>query len=253
MKRVSTAEVIATSGILVVVCGAVYLARQFVKGGALLAQAPKFLQGVAAIGILTMALLQLVKGLLSVRGRFQERLVMKWIERGLSNTKSTADDVTNVLKELRRLAVTNENVDLFNLPIEQLCGQITAAAEPLLDYPEDMNDNKKWDLRSLLVLALAGSAGSEEALNYKAQRKIYINDRQKEGAEEKFLAYRQRLTHHFQRNIDGLQIEVTQKWRRMLWVAALLLGTTMAGLGSASLGSWQEKTALHENSMRPAF
>lgn len=275
VKQFGAVDVVASLIALAIIAGAGYSAVQFVKGGAVLAQPRKFLEGVAAIGILTMALLQVVKGLFPWRGHFQEFVVRTWIQRGLSQWKRPSDsatslvgsspveerprDASDIVREIRRLAVTNEEVMLFNLPIEQLCGQITAAAEALLDYPEgDESASKAGDSKKptqhrgtgiengqqsleQVVWALAGIAGSGEAAIYRQQREDYLTGKKGSDAEGKFLAYRNRLSQRFQRNIDGLQIEVAQKWRKKLWVAALVLGIVLAGLGCVSFDSWQER------------
>ncbi len=81
-----------------------------------------------AAGTVSMAVVELIKGLLDLRTRFQRRLLNQWL----------GPNRAEVLPELLYLAIgdrSHESV-LCGQPIEKMMGQLQAAARIALEYPE---------------------------------------------------------------------------------------------------------------------
>lgn len=80
----------------------------------------------AAIGTLSMAFIELIKGLTAFRRRFHRRELARWVSDHASR------------RELLELAAGGEhNADvLFDQPTERMLGQIQAAANLSLEYPD---------------------------------------------------------------------------------------------------------------------
>lgn len=200
-----------------------------------------FYRAVLLIGLVTMALLQTIKRLTTVRRSFHEEWVKSWLSRPSSNG-------INSFNTLKRLAVASSSSVFLELPIEQVCGQITAAAEALLEYPADQTTKDSPILsddneRKQLITALAGEAGQEDALRYDQACSALIEhkDAKDKKPEQTYLAARNRLSQRFQRNIDALQIEVGLAWRRRMWISALFTGIVLAFVASNQLHDWKSR------------
>jgi hypothetical protein len=292
-RRISWFYWVVAGAFLLVLVGGAWFAFSLFKGAVSFEEAPQFVGSVAAIGVLTMALVQVVK-MTPVRGWFQEERVRGWIKRSLEPHEAwveskrrwlksdSPDDAASVaLRELAHLAVTNDRTNLFDLPIEQLCAQMLAGAESLFDSPVTGADLKSAEeglklalespslsrelsglgaaagegeerskrikdaeaavmaavTRQVAIRGLAGAAGATIAADY-LDLPGPLPDRQSSGEsrpDERYLTLRSRLAHQFQRNLDGLQIEIGIAWRRRLWIYAMLISTLLAGAASANI------------------
>ena len=131
----------------------------------------------AAVGLIAMALIQTARSIFPVRGWFQRRAVVGWLDQGLMAfrraviqnmdgppivvVEATSE---SVLHGLVGLTSTNDTVGFFDLPIEKLCGQISVAAEHAFDRLEE---------HPALLVALVGRSGVADAIAYiKARKKI---------------------------------------------------------------------------------
>src|SRR4051812_40872457 len=90
-----------------------------------------YLAGIVALSLLCMAILQTVKDLSPVRRAFQKWYLRRWFTLKCGKTSN----VTAVEKDLVQLATDGDATAFFDLPIEQLCGQITAAAQIVVENP----------------------------------------------------------------------------------------------------------------------
>jgi hypothetical protein len=242
---------IAAHAFLAVLVLVVWLVLQVVTAASFLHSSTLFLKAAAAIGLATAALIEMAKRL-------------RWLVDGLDEQmKLDEAEKRELLAGLTRLAVTKDVHLLFQLPIEQLCAQMMAGVELLLAYPEKQEPfgplfeeatKRRWEF-ALLVHALAGQANSEDADAFLDERWKLAPRKQEEKAdsqirglrgdrqetsdagadegERSFLNYRTRLTHHFQRNIDRLQMEVGLTWRHNIWIAVAAVSTLLAGASAA--------------------
>lgn len=207
----------------------------------------RFVARSAGIGFMVMALIQLVRSLFRIRGRFHRAAVRRWLLRGIERHRQRDDHRSTArgtepkppddeaVDRLVRLATTHDDTLLFDLPIEQLCGQISAAADRALDDPAD---------HKYLLLGLAGEAGVADAREYP---RLWEQNRRSKRPSEAFLDARAGLTHHIQRNIDGLQIAAGMTWRRRLRWCAVGLAFVFAAAFSVAQTAKPPATAIDVN------
>ncbi|OYV66139.1 MAG: hypothetical protein B7Z72_11805, partial [Gemmatimonadetes bacterium 21-71-4] len=110
-----------------------------------------YLTTISAIGVIAMALIQTAKDMLPIRRWFQRWKFRGWLADGVR--EAAAPDRSQVLltqppgrqhpdaaaaeARLVSLATDGDDHALYDLPIEQMCGQINAALQVVLEYPED--------------------------------------------------------------------------------------------------------------------
>jgi hypothetical protein len=191
-----------------------------------------FLTAVAAIGTLTMAIIQAVKESFPARAWFNRPYLHGWLERKATEyaqeAKVETPSADKAHRDLLRLATSGEDEALHDLPIEQLCGQVQAAAQVVLDYPADYSE---------LFCCLAAHAKPGDVAE---MLKPVDADGKRTDAQ---LAARGRVLHHVQRSIDALQIAGGFKWTTLLqWISFGLSYTlTVVALvyyyGSASVAT----------------
>ena len=219
----------------------------------------------AAVGTLTMALIQTAKDIGGWRRKFHAAYLRGWLGKkaasfsrraeqfpaprdyeellGMPGMKLFAVDAEKAEEDLIRLATANDARAFYDLPIEQLAGQMNAAVQAALDYPMAHRD-LLWCLAHLAELEdiLAILAPPLELLE-KERDKLTPEDRRKVDT---FVAARNRITHQVQRAIDGLQIAAGSAWKfrmqgwsmllsAILGVLALVVATPKAEVGP-SLG-----------------
>ncbi|MDQ3169780.1 MAG: hypothetical protein M3Q55_06555, partial [Acidobacteriota bacterium] len=169
---------------------------------------------IAAIGLLAMALLQGVKDMLPVRRWFHRAFVRAWLEhkaRAHAATASVTPRADVALADLIELATTGDAHALFDLPIEQLCAQASAAAAQSLDYPARHED---------LLRCLAASADPrdvEMVLHAPEQEPSEVDAAHARAA---LVDARTRVMHQVQRSLDALQIAAGYRWKWYMQLAA---------------------------------
>ena len=158
-------------------------------------------------GISSMAIVQIFKSLLGLRGLYQERQLKQWFVQ--------QPDGSSGYIEFRMALTAADASDrgiryLFDLPIDQLCAQVSGAADVALASPAQFG---------AFLRCLAG----ERAFSIDAGS----------GAEED----RQiRLSHYVRAGIDQLQVSVGHRWRRYVRSAAVgLSGLIGIAIVEASL------------------
>lgn len=208
------------------------------------------LVGIAA---LTMTILQTIKNMFRLRYWFQRSFVESWLagrtvsapEPQMAGAASFAADPVPAKEHLVRLAASGDAHALYSLPIEQLCGQINASTQVLLDYPK---------LHWSLLKALAGKAHGEDldAIRTTDQDKLKefsrtTPDEQKQlrspaeyAANRKQLAdyveVRNRISHQIQRSVDALQISVSLRWKFWLQFASILISAFLGFIALVIVG-----------------
>jgi hypothetical protein len=187
------------------------------------------LAAAAAIGALSMALIQTAKDLLPVRHWFQRRYVRRWLRAKAGDAREAADPV-RAEQDLVRLATAGDARAFYGLPVEQLCGQMNAAATVVLDFPATHRD-------LLACLAAEADAADRAALVQAAALGRAALERMRTGAPDEYQVLvdaRSRVTHQAQRSIDALQIAAGFRWK--LWLqAASFAASCVLAVSSASL------------------
>ena len=190
-------------------------------------RAVPFLTAMAVIGVLSMAVIQTAKDLFPVRCSFQRRYLRQWLGFKTRNA-GEAVSPSRAEQDLIRLATAGDESAFYDLAIEQLCGQITAAATVVLDFPAMHRD---------LLTCLAAEADPDDrtALLQAAELGRAALDRVRTDAPDEYqrlVDARSRVTHQVQRSIDALQIAAGFRWRLTLQSAAFAISylLTVAGM-----------------------
>lgn len=195
----------------------------------------------AGIGALSMALIQTAKNMLPLRRWFQRNRVENWLTHRATAAATAAGapnsvSIAQAKSDLVHLATAGDAGALYSLPIEQLCGQINASTQVLLDYP-----SLHWNLLRCLAseahppdLALLNPPDpAVHAARKMLLRKpaVTLTDAEHNQVDD-YVAARNRVSHQIQRAVDALQISVSFRWKFWMQLASILLS---AALGVATL------------------
>jgi len=188
-------------------------------------QIESFLGAVVIIGLLSMVVIQMAKDFFPLRGLFQSAWIRKWIHR---RAMHRAIDAWTVEKDLIRLAAADEErtEDIYNLPVEQLCGQINAALQAAIENPPYHKD---------LIAVFASTANDEDLAVFLGPRpSLVVSENAPDDVRMKIDAYaqaRNRVAHHVERAVDSLQIAISSRWKLLLQMTAVALSLGLAWLG----------------------
>jgi hypothetical protein len=183
-----------------------------------------FLTAASAVGVLSMAFIQTIKDMFPLRTWFQRAAVAKWLA---ANAKPSQHNPLAAQNDLVRLSTDGDSEAFYQLPIEQLCGQINAALQVVLDYPSFHED--------LLYSLAFGANPADLDLLVKASRPVRENitpaadltDAQRMLMSQVADA-RNRVGRQAQRSVDGLQISVGSRWQYWLKFASIVLSVGLA-------------------------
>jgi hypothetical protein len=185
-------------------------------------------------GLAGMAIIQTAKHLFGLRGRYQQRQVSRWLvgrEGGaaLPATDATSDPRLTFEKgrawgELQEAMGVRQGgrdvLELFDLPIEQLAAQISAASDVALRDPSRH--------RALLVALVSRERAADiTTLEDKDQDAAHEPTNQQLDELDKIRGI---VAQQLQAGIDTLQVSVGQRWRRYVRTAALLMSTAFAAV-----------------------
>ncbi len=173
----------------------------------------------AAVGVLSMALLQTAKDILPLRRWFQAARVRAWLRDQAAQAPpipGAAVNADTAEAALIRLATSGDRAAFLDLPIEQVTGQMNAAARIVLDFP--------WE-HEHLFRCLAAQASETDVRRLIESRPPAQGPRPPLSAEEKsaLIDARNRVTHQVQRSLDGLQISTGFRWKLYLQIASIVL------------------------------
>jgi hypothetical protein len=201
----------------------------------------------AAVGVASAGIIQVGKQMFGVRGIVQRTWVLRWIE-----TRSTEEPLWKDWRERhpeisinvtvaaladaqRQLAPTelqkallgglsaHELQRVFDLPVEQLCAQIGAAADLAMSEPQDYAE---------LLLALTGPAWLKE-IDSLAPPANVVNGRIVRRRSEDNTAYAL-VAQAARAGVDMMQISLGQRWQRgVRWAAIYVSG--LLGVAAAFL------------------
>lgn len=206
---------------------------------------------VAAAGTVTMALLELLKGLIDARMRFNKWRLEKWIPDadypaarlelfGLA----TGGDIEPATKrrELRGFATgeINRGDVLYDQPLEKMMGQIQAASNLALDFPQVYGDFYRF-----LVGARAGKELSRDAGKWREYAEAVAKGDEVPADQARFATQaRARIGNLTARKLDGFQNETQYLWAELnqrvsIVSAAIFLAYVLSHLPSTSLSKPQ--------------
>lgn len=200
-----------------------------------------YLAAMGAIGVVAMALIQAAKDVFPLRRWYQRTRLRKWMADGAREAEvrfaATLQDSTGVAVNARRawkdliaLSVDGDENALLDLPVEQLCGQMSAAFQMVLDYPKQY--------RELLLIAgsFASSADMNEILN--TDRASVARGEGPATVEQiRWADARNRMTHQLQRAVDGFQIATGYRWTYWMKIASFVVSALLAMIAVQTKGN----------------
>jgi hypothetical protein len=188
----------------------------------------------AAIGTVSMALLQTAKNLFPLRSGFQRRRFRKWLETASAtppgwttheDLKSLKFDSKTAETDLIALASAGDSESFYELPIEQMCTQIRGVSTVVLDYPAEH--------AALLhcLVSQANSADIEHVLvpptvEVLSKRPDQQSDHEKKKVRE-YAAAKTRLAAQTRCTIDAIQTSIGSRWKRSLQLASFFLSAIL--------------------------
>ena len=184
----------------------------------------------AAVGILAFATLELIKAFPVVRNWINSRLFRIRLKKNLRESNSVpraeiAHEVDAEIAEIAKLATGGDAWILFGLPAERMTGQINAAVQTALTYPEKY---KK------IIVALAHNADIADVVIVTSGLPKPANPieptSEERSAIEAFSNARTRVTAVIQRNLDVIQIYVADRWALINQISAVLVSTVIISI-----------------------
>ena len=205
-----------------------------------------YLTTIGAIGVITMALIQTAKDMLPLRRWFQRRRFRRWLVEGVgeagapdrSATLAARGDEGAVALDARAaerrvvsLATDGDADALYTLPVEQMCGQISAALQVVLEYPAR-------DRNVVAIVASQSAPGDLSAL--------FAELGDEAQARLDFASAKTRVMHQFQRAIDAFQIATSYRWKLLMQGISLVLCGVLTfvamhmrfHVGTSYVGAW---------------
>jgi hypothetical protein len=189
----------------------------------------------AGVALLSMALIQTAKNMFPLRRWFQSSHVERW----LKNRDAKGANLPAAKKDLVHVTTAGDAKALYALPIEQLCGQINAATQVILDYPERHSN-------LLQCLASESDPNDVALVNSPPVARAAIRTLMREKPDDltpnqrdqidEFVAARNRISHQMQRAVDSLQISIGFRWKFWMQLIAILLSAALAAAGLAVSG-----------------
>lgn len=179
----------------------------------------------AALGALAMVLVQITRQLVPFRGEFH----LAELKRLMGTDPPAGIDQEEIGKALEQLAGRPPSDDDFDMPLEQLCGQLAAAAERVVADPS---------AKSALARCLAGKDGEADLKKATTADSPAVSSDDAGKAELDRLAAQQALLRIMLARIDRFQLDAGTRWRRRLR-ATVLQVSLFFGVVIAFAGAWQ--------------
>lgn len=199
-----------------------------------------FFTAAVVVGLLSMAIIQTFKDMLPVRRWFQRSWLLRWLDEKNDQVRQRQNipaDSREAEKDLVQLAADGDYNSFYNLPIEQLCGQMNAAAQAALDFPR---------LHGVLLRYVGSQAdpadldkligGPPEAA--RKPRSQLMEDKDSKAIEEidNYVDVRNRVAHQIQRAIDALQVSTGQRWKLWIQILSMAISLIIALMGASLFG-----------------
>lgn len=186
-----------------------------------------FALAMALAGTLAMAILQVIKELTPLRRRYQQRWIERWFDARAA--KFAADvalvspnlgglDAAKAKRTLVELATGGETNAFYDLTAEQMVAQMNAAAQAALEYP-----TRYFEL--LAIVAQGASVEDISRVSAGPARGATSGATGGAASDPGFMEARNRVGHRIQRNLDGIQIALSSRWK--LWMQGSALGLTV--------------------------
>jgi hypothetical protein len=173
----------------------------------------------AAIGTISMALLQTAKNILPLRRRFQENRIAAWL---VGRNKEHA---CRAETDLVALVTSGDRDAFYNSDIDQICTQIKSALTAVLDYPELHKD---------LVQCLASTAEKDDVckLFHLPHADIFLkaatqSTPQERQAIREYAIAKTRVGAEMRSTVDAIQNSISFRWKRRLQIISVFLSAAI--------------------------
>jgi hypothetical protein len=171
--------------------------------------------GLAAIGTITMALLQVLKEITPARRIFNQWWFESWIDACLPEPqapKKSDDDGCAAARakaktDIVELATGGLSNALYDLPVEDMVVQMNLAAQVTLDAP------KAYEV---LLRVLARGAPEEDLT-------VVVAGQEAAKVPATYFDARTRVARRIQRNLDGVRIASGNRWQWILQGSSIVL------------------------------
>jgi hypothetical protein len=187
----------------------------------------------AAIGAVSMAVLQIAKNVFPLRSWFQRRHLCQWLS--ARNPEKAQAGVA--VADLIVLAAAGDSASFYDSPIEQLSGQIKGAVPVILDYPKLHRD---------LLFCLASEADEEdlERLLNPPAPELFLKGAHQSTQEDKheiaqFAAAKNRVGAQVRCSIDAIQASISFRWKYWLQIASIV-SSALIGIVALYAGATPE-------------
>lgn len=178
-----------------------------------------------AAATLSTAMISLVKDLTTFRRWFQELWLGRWLRRRadafeLDRAKDSTlpkIDIEKVKSQLIGLATGGDKAAFYDLSSDQLVAQTNAAAQSALDYP-----GTDFYYPLLAVLSQGASIADLKSIVPIASFRTLPGPLTADQSNA-----RTRVANRMQRNLDGMQISLGNKWQFVLQTAAFITSTAV--------------------------
>jgi hypothetical protein len=183
----------------------------------------------AAIGTLSMAILQTAKNLLPMRQGYQRRFMKNWLTEAVKgfpcdlkrNSKEQSTDEELAETDLTNLAAAGDDDAFYSLEAVQMCAQVRNLASVLLDYPAEhelllfclVTQAQINDFRRILL------SPAQEVL---ARAPHEHTEEQKKEIKE-YASAKSRLAAQIRCNVDAIQASIEFRWKRSMQILSLIL------------------------------
>lgn len=231
----------------------------------------------AAIGSVSMAFIQTAKNVTPIRNWFQRVRLRKWLltsirgdhdvnkfvrifkwlkkfrRRSVAEKKqpeSERDQLRNVERRLIDLATSGDTDAFYDLPIDELCGQIRKIVSVILDYPDSnkallcclaSGENRKDIAEDIATILKQGSSQVLDRPDQSVQ-----NEKE---AFRKFAEAKSRILVQVRCSVDAIQTSIGYRWKFWLQLVSMILSGVIGvvalnlGLVAADKGTMNETSA----------
>lgn len=167
----------------------------------------------AAVGILSMALIEAWKSVRQPRRKYQKEKFEEWFR---ERAEKSGKDANRALEDLVMLATAGNADALYELPVQRFTGQLNAALQVVLAYPHKYSE---------VVAIMAWGADPDDI-------KMLLGpppDPDDKSAVRDYSAARTRVASVTQRSLDAIQIDIGNRWARRLHYTSVALSSVLIG------------------------
>lgn len=192
-----------------------------------------YLGALVALSGLTMSLIQVTKDLLALRLHFHRARVLKWLypfdQRKALETRAQNSEASGLEHDLLQIAAGGNSRALYDAELEDVCVQLSAATQLLVDYPglaPDLLRTVGRGVRPEDFTLLIQSDGNQPT-DPDARQQVF-------DARNRVRA----LTH---RSVQVFKLGTAMEWRRRMQIASFFVSGGIALVALVMSGGLRER------------